>query len=457
MNQLEDYFHIELSHDQMSAQLHYKESYEERDMSLDESTFRSFLDAHHIVYGIVQEKVAQLLSNLIELEFPLVIANGLPVIDGEDGKIQYELNLNTKLEKTSDWDFRNVMRIPSVVKGQKLATIFAPTEGVEGINVKGNPVPAKPGKPVAVKAGKNVVFREENMSFYAATDGQISIVGNYIHIQPVYQVPETLSMKTGNLDFTGTVIIHGDVPTGFHVKADGDVKIFGMVEAAEVIAGGSVYVSEGMAGQGTGFIKAGENITIGYINQGNVHAENDLYVENSILHSECVADGHIFCQKGNIIGGSLSAGKAVEAKDIGNRLSTKTEIIFGLNKKISNKEDELLAKQKELKETLRKLALIGSKLEKQDMVSNPKLRISFLRQKNSVRKTEGKLEMIEGILEKMNSSIGSEKEAYLIVRNFIHQNTIVAFGKYQKKITSSHHYVKMNLVNNEIKIHPLFD
>ncbi|WP_067729427.1 DUF342 domain-containing protein [Oceanobacillus damuensis] len=456
MNQLDDFFYIEISDDQMSAKLHDKETEEDQEIIMDESAIRSFLDAHHIIYGIEQETINLLLSDS-KRAFPLVIATGLSVIDGEDGKIQYELNLDTKVERTSGWNFRDVMRIPSVVKGQKLATIINPTQGVEGINVSGNPVPPKPGRPVTLIPGKNVVYREENMSFYAASDGQISIIGNYIHIQPVYEVPESLSMKTGNLNFVGTIVIHGNVPAGFEVKADRDVKIFGMIEAGTVTAEGSVYVSEGLAGQGTGSIKAGENITIGYISQGNVYAEKDLYAENSILHSECVARGHIYCQKGNIIGGTLSAGKAVEAKDIGNHLSTKTEIIFGVNKSISNKEEELKAKRKKLKDTLRKLELIGARLDTQDISSNPKLRISLLRQKNSVSKTKEQLTEIEDTLSRINSHIGSEKEAHLTVRNFIHQNTTVAFGKYQKKIINTHHYVKMNLINNEIMIHPLFD
>ncbi|MGJ9458883.1 DUF342 domain-containing protein [Oceanobacillus sp. CF4.6] len=456
MIQLADYFHIQVSSDKMSAQLLCNDNYINQELEIDESSIRRFLDANHILYGIDQASVNQIISGVSEASFPIQIAKGLPVINGEDGQIKYELNLDTKYERTEDWDFRDVMRIPNVIKGEKLATLYNPTIGVEGINVSGAVVLPKPGNPISVKAGNNVVYNEENMSFYAAVNGQISIIGRYIHVYPVYEVKETLSMKTGNLNFVGTIIIHGDVPTGFQVQAEGDIKIYGMVEAGVITAGGSVYVSEGMSGQGSGFIKARENITIGYINQGIVHAENDLYVENSILHSECVAEGHVYCQKGNIIGGTLSVGKSIEAKDIGNRLSTKTEIIFGMNKTFSDKEDELIARQNELTDKLQKIKLIGSKLHEHD-TSNPKLRISILRQKNSVKKTEEQLRTIEDMLLRINSKIDSEQDAYLIVRNFIHPNTIIAFAKYKKNINTNYHYVKINLVHNEIMIHPLFD
>src|SRR5699024_11752661 len=106
----------------------------------------------------------------------------------------------------------------------------------------------------------------------------------------------------------GSVIIHGDIPSGFTVKAEGDIKVFGIVEAATVIAGGSGYISEGIAGLLKGSITASENIHVGYINQGIVYAGASLYVENSIIDSECTAKKNVMRKQGNIIEVSNSAG-----------------------------------------------------------------------------------------------------------------------------------------------------
>src|SRR5699024_1851320 len=112
---------------------------------------------------------------------------------------------------------------------------------------------------------------------------------NILHVHNVYEVHEDISLKVGNIDFLGNVVIRGDVPTGFTVKATGDVKVFGIVEAATIEVGGSIYISEGMAGLKTGTLIAKEDVYIGYINQGNVEAQNNIYVDNSILHSICNA------------------------------------------------------------------------------------------------------------------------------------------------------------------------
>lgn len=456
MDQLEKYFFIKISHDQMSAHMYVKDVEFHHKIEVDKLSMESFLVANHIVYGIDQQAIERICSNFSNVEFPVKIAAGLPASDGEDGQIEFELDLDTRIEHTENWNFREVMRIPNVVKGQKLATILQPTSGIAGKNVSGKEILPKQGKPISVKPGKNVVFREEDRSFFAATSGQISVSGRYIHVYPIFEVSDSVSMKTGNLDFAGTIIIHGDVPSGFQVRAKGDIKIHGMVECATIKAGGSVYVSEGIAGQKNGFIQAGENVTIGYINQGIVYAENNLYVENSILHSECMAFGHVYCQKGSIIGGTLSAGKSVEANDIGNRLSTKTEIVFGFNKKLADREEMLKSKKAELKETMQKLSLIGRKWSGQAEPTNSSLRISILRHRNLVEKTKQQLEEVEQLLSNINSRIGSETKAQLVVRNFINPNTTVAFGKYKRLIKDNYHFVKITLEKNEIVMDPLF-
>lgn len=457
MDRLEEYFYIKFSNDHMSAQIYCKDSYEKYDVKLSVESLQQFLFDNKVFNGIDQQVVQLLLTNPSAEMFPYIIAEGTPVEHGKNGKVKYELNFNTEIDRTPDWNFRDIMSIPSVEMGQKLATLLIPTNGQEGIDVGGRKIKAIKGKPIVKKAGNNVVYREMDRSFYAVTEGQLSVNGRYIHVQPVFEVNETLSMKNGNLDFIGSIVIHGDVPAGYTVKADGDIKIHGMVEAATLIAGGTIYISEGLAGQKKGFIEAKENINIGYINQGIVYSGNNLYVENSILHSECTVKSQLFCQQGNIIGGYVSAGRSIEAKDIGNRLGTKTEILFGLDKSIDEQEEHLLAKKRELQQTAIKLATLGKKLEVQGNIHDAKLRITMLRQQHSSNKAKAQLEEIDDKLQLLNAHLGSELEAKLVVRNFIYSNVSVSFGKYKRIMKSDCHFVQLSLNKNEIIMHPLFE
>src|SRR5699024_250819 len=229
-------------------------------------------------YGIRYEAIEAIVQTFPHTPFPLIIAQGVDRLDGKPGEIIYQFDRTTDINRPNDnmeeFDFRNVMRIPTVKKGEKLATLTAATKGKDGRNIYGKKLRAKSGRPALLRPGKNVLFDEQTQSFHAEVEGQVSIINKRINVLDVYEVNESISMKIGNIDFPGTVIVRGDVPTGFTIKAAGDIKIFGLVEAATIIAEGSITVSEGIAGLQTGRIEAGENIQIGYVNQGIIRAKN---------------------------------------------------------------------------------------------------------------------------------------------------------------------------------------
>ncbi|GAB3794778.1 DUF342 domain-containing protein [Virgibacillus kimchii] len=457
MEKLGDFFHIAVSGDRMAAELQLKDSDLLPNFNIDEDAVRQLLHDYNIKYGFNEGNLRRFQTNPTPDIFPLVIAKGTPAIHGKDGKVNFVTNIHpTEIQRSPGCNFRDVMRIPSIKKGEKIANVINPTEGENGRDVHGHVIPARQGKPSKMKSGKNTVFSETSQSFYAAANGQLSVSGKNIHVQPVYEINETLSMKEGNLEFTGTIIIRGNVPSGYTVKAEGDIKVFGIVEAATLISGGSIFITEGLAGQKKGYIRAEESIRLGYINQGKVFAGNDLFVENSIIHSVCTVKNHVFCQKGNIIGGVLSVGKTLEAKDIGSRFGAKTEIVFGLDKVLQNQQEKWSKEKEQLQETIQKLTILGEKLKQQNSERDPKARIMLLRQKNSYAKAKKKLADIETVLEESVAQIGRESEAELIVNNYLFNQVTVAFGKYKRMIKSDYHYVKMYLRKNEIVIEPLF-
>lgn len=455
MNRISDFFYVTIADDKMVAEIHCKESYENIDMKLESSMLIEFLKENRVIYGIDDEAINLVLRQVPSKEYPIVIAKGKYAKNGIDGKITFHQRHSSEITRGKDWNFRDVMQIPTVKKGDKLATISLPTPGESGMDVQGTVLRVRPGKPVSLKAGRDVIYKDADQTFYADAAGQINTTARSIQIDDVYVVDETISMKTGNLDFVGSIVIKGDVPTGYTVKAAGDIKIHGIVEAANVISGGSIYISEGLSGLKKGYLKADKDIHIGYINQGIAEAGQSIYVENSIIHSECTAKEQILCQHGNIIGGSLSVGHSIEANDIGNRLSTETAINLGLNKGINDEQIELGNRKKELTVTLKQLETIGKKITESNKELDAKTRITMLRQRRSHEQITEKINLITEKLEIMDAHLGSEEEAHLIVRNNLHPNVTISFGKYKRKINKPRQTVQLKLNNNDIVIHAL--
>src|SRR5690625_648666 len=89
-----------------------------------------FLKAHNIVCGLEREALNKLTNKLTSADFPLTIAKGERPIDGKDGYIEYNVQTDEKIKISPDEkvNFRDVLRIPTVQKGERLATIVNPTK-----------------------------------------------------------------------------------------------------------------------------------------------------------------------------------------------------------------------------------------------------------------------------------------------------------------------------------------
>lgn len=452
---LEDIFKIKTFHQHTRAELWLhdtKESFE--DMVWEEKTIRQFLQEQKITYGIQEEAIRKLIMKQTNTIFPILIAEGKEPVHGMDGSISYFYDQTTEVDRSEGWDLREVIRIPAVEAGQKLAEVHPPTLGTSGRNVYDQPLKAKPGRPSRKKAGQNVAYDERNLCFYAKTEGKVSIANHAVHIHQVYEVTEGISLKTGNIDFLGTVVIHGDVPSGFKVKASGDVKVVGIVEAAEIEAGGSIHITKGLSGLKKGRIEAGEDVYLGYCNQGEIIAGGGIYADHSIRHSICTASHEICCTNGNIIGGVLSAGYKMEAREIGNRLHTLTELSFGADKANLDEASQLEEEEATIKESLRKITLLQKKFSETNQTTS-KARVTLLKVKHSRQQTKEKLTQVQGELANLQLEMGSMKAAYLHVKEVLYPNTVVTFGKYQRTINRNYSSVAIQIEQNDIKIMPL--
>lgn len=431
------------------------------ELSLTEDDLNKELHDRSILFGINNEAISSIVNGLGKEGFPIVIAKGKPPKNGRDGTVEFHWptseNANTNQSSTTI-NYREVLQIPSVQEGDKLLTITDPTPGEDGMTVLHTSLPAKPGKPAYITPGKNVTWNEQQQTMYAATAGQISRTNRQVHVYPLYEVNQDITMKTGNLDFVGTIVVRGSIPNGYTLKAKGDIKVYGLVEGATLIAEGSVYISEGIAGGAKGSIQAGLDIHAGYINQGNVEAKRDICIDNSILHSNCIAGNDIHCDAGNIIGGSLSAGRYINCKDIGNKMSSKTEVFFGPNKLMVNQEKRLQEEKAQLEDSLHKLVLIGRKLQqKKDNVGqlSAKERITALRQRSSLDYTEKQLMIVKQEWAALQTKFQEELEAALCVEGTLYPNTYVSFGKYKRLMQQVFHYVKVDMNQGEITVHSL--
>jgi len=453
-------FDITVSKDRLLATITInKDALTEAEITAEQ--IREELQNKNIIFGIKEEELLNIVQTPTAVKYPFTIAEGTVPIAGENGYIVNKTISNEEQEEKETYNqtfnLRNVMKINSVRNGQLIAEIIPPSLGIPGINVYGNTVPAEIGKPVRLKPGKNVMFHENKV--YATLDGQLTITAEAVNVFPIFEVNGDLDLKTGNIDFIGNVIIHGNVPTGYVVKAGGDIKVSGLVEGAQLIAGGSVYISGGIAGGMRGSVEAGVDIQANYLNQATCFAGKNVIVDRTILHSKVTSGGKVISRNAHIIGGEIKAGESVEAVDFGNHHYIPTVIHIGNKQNFVEKEIELKKEIKEKKDYLSKLFILSQRLKQRlETQGSLSTQENQLLKKQDVTTTALNEQIAE--LEKELSVLRAEqslvaRESFVKARGNIFPNTQVHFGKYSKNIQTDTSYAKLTLRNSEIISVPL--
>lgn len=294
-----------------------------------------FLAQNKVVFGIKKD-ILNHMAHTRNIPEPLCVAEGYPAVNGQNGTIKFFFDIDREIKpavlEDGRVDYRNLNIIQIARKGDVLCTVTPPTNGRNGMTVTGEIIKAQNGKPYLLPKGKNVSVSEDGHSLISDIDGQIVYIDNKVNVYSVYEVPADVDNSTGNIDFVGNVIVRGNVLSGFTIKATGSIEIWGVVEAATLIAEGDIILRTGMQGMGKGLLKSGHDIVARYIENGYVEAANDIKAE-AIMHSfvKCGNRLELSGRKGLLVGGNAKVGREVAVKVIGSHMATSTEVEVGVD------------------------------------------------------------------------------------------------------------------------------
>lgn len=347
---------VTISDDKLHAYLIFKRV--EGDLNLSVRELEQYLLSQGIKYGLQTDTLYLISQKPHEFYFSQnTIAIGLPPTHGKDGYVNIlygesdEQSRRPTEREDGSVDYKEVTQLANVRVGQLIAERVPPQLGIPGKTVTGEDIAPKEGKETHFKVGKNVVVNPEKTAMYAALNGLVTKTDKEkLNVFPVYEVNGDVDYNIGNIDFIGTVVIRGNILTGFRVKASGDIRVTGGIEGAEVESEGSIEISGGVIGSNKGYVKAGVNVRCSFIQEGNVSAGEDILVSQSIMHSNVRAGRSVKCAgaKGLIVGGLIQAGDRVTARMIGNSMSTATVIEVGVRPELRQELNELRAVMRQL-------------------------------------------------------------------------------------------------------------
>lgn len=459
---LNQYLSITFSEDKGIAYLQFSKKEENFSCTLED--LEAFLHSHNIRYGIQRDVLKRICSHPEEFFWSKVsIAIGEPAKNGKDGRIMLTVDLEEDrkpLEKADGKvDYKDLVRLHNVIKGKLIARIVPSQLGKVGKTVTGEELAFKPGKEAHFKVGKNVLVDNAGVSMYAAIDGLVTLTDNgKINVFPVYEVNGDVDYSTGNIDFVGTVVIRGNVLSGFTVKSAGDIRVVGGVEGAELISGGSIEITGGIIGYNKGHVMAGKNVKVSFIQDGNVTAGEDVIVTQSIMHSNIRAGRDVLCDgaKGLIVGGIVQAGERVVARTIGNTMSTATAIEVGVVPELRNEINDLRQELRQLLEnedkTSKALYLLNQ-LANNGQLTNDKvaLRLKLNATKQSHQREEKRIKERVLEIERMLEDTG---RARVEVIRTIYGGSKIMIGRYTRFVKDPTERVMFIYSEGDISLTP---
>jgi len=413
----ENTYKLEVSPDKLVAHLSFHRPQRAGGSVPTLAEIHKILKDEGITYGIRQKEIEDFLHGFAYGRRVLV-AEGDPPGDGESERVEYSFPITEHVEYDQEElriDLRKVKRLNEVQPGDVLAVKHARTPPKNGMDVYGEPIPAKEGKTVSLKVGKGAREAEDGMQVFAECAGHACLVGGKITVMDTLTFSGDVNFAIGDLEFVGNLEIHGSVMPGFTIKTRGNLSIGGSVEAAFVECGGDLFIGGMVFGQDKGRIRCEGNATIRGLSHVEISVGGDLNVRTYIMHSRVSSGGKIVMgdEKSVIVGETVRAYTAIHAKNVGNRIATPTNLVVGFNPE----KDIQLSRMKS--EWTRLKTQIERARNALDRLDDPKLNRSRLSQMQAaqVDKLKQQLEADEKRYDEVKAKYDELKEASAIYPN----------------------------------------
>lgn len=292
----------------------------------------------------------------------------------------------TEIDENAIVHYNEIGSFLIVSPGDKLMQRTPPVQGNPGTDIFGAEVPTKPQPDIPFNRDcEGVKPDPDNPNLLVAEiAGQPKLISNGIKVNSLVDI-ENVDLSTGNIKFDGTLNVKGDIKSGMKVEVTGDVMVGGMVEAADIHAGGNIIIKGGVIGsveaQGqpgaphaanSANLISGGNIQVMFAQSATFNATKSIMVSDNATQCDLSAGEDIIIGKsrgggkgGNLVGGRSHAAKLIQATSLGSPAGTRTMLEVGNDPSWAERvyqADRLLKRRtQDLDQTIKSLAHLKSR------------------------------------------------------------------------------------------------
>ncbi len=285
---------------------------------------------HQIVYGLADDVSIELFVRQAAFKKEkFIIARGNPAKSGRNGFIKYlfesEQSRFGKELASGRFDYRDRGEIPNITQGTVLAEKIPAIQPINGITVFGSTIEAPIPNDLNLDCGQGVEISKDGLKAVAAVNGRpdISITGK-ISVFPEKIIKGNVDFRTGNVKFSGDIIVHGSILPGFSVTG-GNLTV-NDIDEADVNISSSLSVKNNINGS---LVKTGVLLTAQTIKKSKIIADGDVVVQKEIIDCTIITSGKVVVPRGRIVASTIHAAKGIEAMNIGSEVSTPCNLFPG--------------------------------------------------------------------------------------------------------------------------------
>lgn len=399
-----------------------------------------------VKYGLQEERLNALMTERLFCT-PIVLAKATPPIEGKDAKITYHFNTDLtakpKLLEDGSVDFHTLDTICPVNAGDLLAELEPAVPGRPGIDVCGKPIRPTKVNNLILRHANRIHLSEDGMKMYSDVNGHVSLVDDKVFVSDTYEVPVDVDSSTGDITCEGNVLVKGNVRTGFKIDAKGDVIVNGVVEGAEIHAGGQIILMRGIQGMSRGKLIANGNIISKFIESAEVVSKYGYVQSEAIMHSQVSAKTDVIVggKKGFITGGSTRCSQMIEAKTVGSNMGTQTLLEVGVDPTIAEEfrrlEKQIPELEAERESATQNIVLLAKKLKQGEQLPVDKLLLLKQSQKR-VAEIDTQIEEIDKRLDELQEDMEMKENGMIRVSQ-------TAYSGCKITISGAVYYVKTEI------------
>ncbi len=352
-------------------------------------------------------------------------------------------------KETGKVDYREKASSESVKKGVLLGHQIPVKEGKDGLNVFGNVIPSEKPEQYYPKVGENIRFDLNKNAYYAEISGRVRLVSDTLYVDEVYTIDEDVDITTGNIQHTGAVVVKRDVLGGAKIETAGNIEVGGIIENAEIQAGGDLVVHGGIRqSEGQKVVVEG-CINAKYIDGGNIQANKDIVVEREIINSTLHTLGAVVIPKGRIVGGEIVALRGIYVGQAGSKSYTPTVLVAGEDFSVRGKLDLKKIKIKRLTQELEQLKNVIDRFMTDSVLDQEECTEG----QTKVYELEQELQALIKESKDISSRVAERAGKVVVVENTLYPKTTICLG--EEKLTVTEEYVgkvEAKIVKGRIKL-----